>query len=201
MNFPEDLILPQEATLGTYYKTQNEQTHGGNRPKNRIGCAHQWKLEITTPELDFKRSMRLFAFIHSLQGQFQNFIIRNPIPAIGAGIREGASVAATVEQFSTLITIERAFGGQLNSGDLIAFSGHPKVYMVTNDANANNQGKLVIDISPPLFQRITVGATIHTGKNVYFSMEMTKDSYELSLNAKSAKDQKLVLQMEEAWRA
>ncbi|GEK08943.1 hypothetical protein [Pseudoalteromonas peptidolytica] len=201
MNFPEDLILPQEATLGTQYQTQSEETHGGKRPKNRIGSAHQWKLEITTPELDFKRSMRLFAFIHSLQGQFQNFSIRNPIPAIGVGVNVGATVAVTAEQFSTLITIERAFGGQLSSGDLISFSNHPKVYMVINDASANSQGKLVVDISPPLFQRISKGGAVHTGNNVYFSMEMTKDSYELSLNAKSAKEQKLVLQMEEAWRA
>ena len=72
-------------------------------------------------------------------------------------------------------------GTILKAGDVIKFSNHSKVYMVTGDVTPDSAGDVQINFEPALITAVTISTTV-TFNNVPFKMIMTNDIQEYQYN-------------------
>jgi hypothetical protein len=94
------------------------------------------------------------AFLVKQKGSFETFDIDYPLDNQGAGKANTSVLTREAHSIGdSTIAVDGISASQddaLKAGDLIKFSGHNKVYMVTADVNANGLGQSTISIEPPL---------------------------------------------------
>ena len=81
--------------------------------------------------------------------------------------------------------------GTLKKGDLIKFSNHDKVYMITEDANLDGSTIDQLSFFPPLTTALTGGGQTITYDNVPFKVYLTGDN----IQYKSSTDGKFQYQI------
>jgi len=143
-----------------------------------------------------------FAFIVQQDGQVESFTIVPPTISSTRGTASGTITVANVTSESPSMSLasgSSAIGvtggtGTLKKGDLIKFSNHDKVYMITEDVDLDGSTVDQIQFYPPLTTAMTGGGQTITYNDVPITVYMDKDEqkyitqadgtfkYEITLN-------------------
>jgi len=117
-------------------------------------AAQYFSFSVQMPPMKQSDFQEYYAFLVKQKGSFEDFTFEYPLDNLGADkgetdiLTNGAQAVGdntiAMDGFSVSTT------GVLKGGDLIKFSGHDKVYMVTGDANSNASGQATVSIEPPL---------------------------------------------------
>ena len=145
---------------------------------------HRWLLSVTWPVLSRADWAQLYGFAQAQRGQFNPFTYVLPGSlASAAGIGAGAMPVVNGGSQSGRVVFTRNWGtsawttGILKAGDFIKFAGHNKVYMVTEDATADNTGHANVSIEPALFVAPADGESLIVSQ-VPFTMAFASDTRE-----------------------
>ena len=129
---------------------------------------------LTYPIMTQAEARPIKAFIAQLKGGLNDFDVVLPDISTPLGeatsnpfdMRSSAAAGATTVSIrfadSSLDDSTEGSKTYLKAGDLIRFSGHTKVYMVTADVTSNSAGELSIAFTPALVNAVAVNETITT---------------------------------------
>lgn len=120
--------------------------------------------------------MSVYSFIVKQDGQYGSFTVVPPVVASTRGTATGTITIS--DAYAAGVTECRSTGGSgtLKKGDLIKFSNHDKVYMLTEDVNLDQMDSTedVISFYPNLVTGITNTTTI-TYNNVPIKVYLDND--------------------------
>ena len=136
-----------------------------NRPNNTVYtlsgkrsvkqfAAQYFSFSVQMPPMKQADFQQYYAFLVKQKGSFEDFTFEYPLDNLGADKGETDILANGVQAIGDSTIAMDGFSVStddvLKGGDLIKFSGHNKVYMVTGDANSNASGQATVSIEPPL---------------------------------------------------
>lgn len=157
-------VFPISAGFTTLEFISNQNTRiteavSGKTQRMKVGGQY-WILTLKSPLMTKSDFMADYSFLLQQGGSYDSFTIVPP----GMGSSEGtASGTSTVtETYAAGVTSVRANGasGTLKKGDLIKFSNHNKVYMLTADVNMDASSEDTIAFYPPLTVAVNNTTTI-----------------------------------------
>jgi len=138
--------------------------------------AQYWSFKLKSPPMARDDMMADFAFIVQQDGQVGSFTIVPPTISSTRGTASGTLTNdATVAAGQSSCQTDGATG-TLKKGDLIKFSNHDKVYMITEDVTISGTND-AISFYPPLVTGITNSTTITYNDvplKVYFDRDEQK---------------------------
>lgn len=125
------------------------------------------------------------AFITKQRGSFDSFTVVPPIIGSTAGTFSNSGgtnldVNGTSTVGSSAVTVLPTGSGTLKSGDIIKFSNHSKVYMLTADVTLSNGVANQVDIFPNLIEQVTVADTVLT-QEVPVTVRLVNETQEFKL--------------------
>jgi hypothetical protein len=145
--------------------------------------AQYWSFKLQSPALSRADFFAQYSFVVQQDGQIESFTIVPPVVSSTRGTATGTvTVNATVA--AGQLTCNSAGGsGTLKKGDLIKFSNHDKVYMLTADVDLDSSTVDTLNFYPALTTGITNTTTL-TYNNVPFTVYLDSDnlSYTSSVN-------------------
>ena len=164
----------------------------GKTQRIKTGSQH-WSFKVKSPALSRADFMTDYSFIVQLDGQLTAFTVVPPEIGTTRGTASNTiTINATYAAGQSLVK-GNGGSGTLLTGDLIKFSNHDKVYILTADVNMDASSEDFINIYPPLTTGITSSTTI-TYNNVPLKVYQDKDQvrfitqtdglykYEITLN-------------------
>jgi hypothetical protein len=142
-----------------------------------------WSFKLKSPAMTRADMMADYAFIVQQDGQVESFNIVPPTISTTRGTASGTITVANTTSTSPVISLasgSTAVGvtggtGTLKKGDLIKFSNHNKVYMITEDVNLDGSTVDRIPFYPPLITALTGGGQTITYTDVPFTVYMDRD--------------------------
>jgi hypothetical protein len=147
----------------------------GKVQRLKVG-AQFWSFKLKSPPLSKADFKQIFPFIVKQDGQFGTFTVVPPNISSTTGTATGTITIS--DDYAAGVTECRSTGGSgnLKKGDLIKFSNHNKVYMLTEDINLNqtDSSEDVISFYPNLVTAITSTTTV-TYNNVPFNVYFDED--------------------------
>ena len=168
--------------LTTGFKTLNFTSNTNTRTTISVSGKSQrlktgaqfWSFTLKSPKKLREDVMVDYAFLVTQDGQAESFTIVPPTISNSRGTASGtltndATVAAGQSACQT-----DGGSGTLKKGDLIKFSNHDKVYMITADVTISGTND-AISFYPPLVSGITNTTTI-TYNSVPFKVYLTSDN-------------------------
>ena len=143
-----------------------------------------------------------FSFIAAQDGQVESFTIVPPVISSSKGTASGTVTVVNATSSAPVLSLAAGSknvgvsggSGTLKKGDLIKFSNHDKVYMLTEDANLDGSTVDQISFYPPLTTALTGGGQTITYNSVPFKVYLNSDTatfststdglhqYEISVN-------------------
>lgn len=157
------------------FRSQN-----GRRITRKVG-GQLWAFTLTYPPMTKDQFKPILGALAKARGMYQTFTIIPPNLATPSGTQlSDTTVATSAAVGETSISLSGATASAtFKAGDVIKFSNHNKVYMITDDATADGSGNATVSISPPLVSAIT--ATSHSAKhsNVPFNVALSNDIQEI----------------------
>tara|TARA_Y100001938_G_scaffold150670_1_gene242728 strand:- start:2431 stop:3015 length:585 start_codon:yes stop_codon:yes gene_type:complete len=165
----------------------------GKVQRIKTGAQH-WSFKLQSPSMTRAEFMADYSFLVQLDGQVTSFTIIPPEIGSARGTASGtltndATVAAGQSACQT-----DGGSGTLLKGDLIKFSNHDKVYMVTADKTISGTND-AINFYPPLVTGITSSTTV-TYDNVPVKVYMDKDEVKFITQTDGAFKYEIVLNEE-----
>ena len=149
-----------------------------------------WSFTLKSPKKDRADVMSDYAFLVTQNGQADTFTIVPPVITDARGTASGViTINATYAAGQSLVK-GNGGSGTLKKGDIIKFSNHDKVYMITEDVNMDSSSEDFFNIYPPLVTGITNSTTV-TYDNVPFKVYLTGDN----IQYKSSTDGKFQYQI------
>lgn len=139
--------------------------------------AQFWSFKLKSPSMTRAQVMADFAFIVQQDGQAESFTIVPPeISSTRAAFSGTIDVDSAASAGASSVAIDAHTGPTniLKAGDIIKFSNHDKVYMVTTDLQSIADGTGTVAIYPPLVSAVPDTATI-TYNNVPVKVYFDKD--------------------------
>ena len=174
--------FPSTAGFQTLDFTSNTNTRvsvsvSGKTQRLQTGSQY-WSFSLRSPKKDRADAMVDYAFLVTQNGQAETFTIVPPVVTDARGTASGtltndATVAAGQSACQT-----DGGSGTLKKGDLIKFSNHDKVYMVTADVTISGTND-AISFFPPLVTGLTNSTTI-TYDDVPFKVHLTGDNIKIA---------------------
>jgi hypothetical protein len=143
--------------------------------------AQYWSFKLQSPALSRADFFAQYSFVVQQDGQVGSFTIVPPVIGSTRGTATGTiTVNATVAAGQS--TCNSAGGtGTLKKGDLIKFSNHDKVYMLTEDVNLDSSTVDTLSFYPALTTGITNTTTV-TYSNVPFTVYFDSDNLSYTSN-------------------
>jgi hypothetical protein len=134
-----------------------------------------WSFKLQSPPLDRNDFFSQYSFIVQQEGQVESFTIVPPVVGSTRGTAAGTvTVNATVAAGQS--TCNSTGGtGTLKKGDVIKFSNHDKVYMLTADVDLDGSTVDTLNFYPALTTAITASTTV-TYNNVPFTVYFDSDN-------------------------
>jgi len=174
-------------TLDFQSNTNSRVTRSVSGKTQRIKTGAQyWSFKLKSPAMTRAELMADYSFIVSQDGQVGSFTIVPPEVASTRGTMTGTmTVSTTVSTDPAMNTAagssavgiveDSTASGTLKKGDLIKFSNHDKVYMITEDFNLQNDSSVQpLKFYPPLTTAVT-GSTTVTYTNVPIRVYLDRD--------------------------
>lgn len=178
-------------TVSAGYKTVDFQSNTNTRVTTSVSGVTQrvqtggqsFSFKLKSPALTRAQAMADYSFFMSQLGQAESFTVIPPVISSSRGTASGT--ITVVNTSSTTPTLSLAAGsktipvsggsGTLLKGDLVKFSNHNKVYMVTEDCNLDGSSVDQLNISPGLTTALTGGGQTITYDNVPFTVYLDTD--------------------------
>ena len=159
------------------YKTLDFQSNTDTRSTTSVSGitfrvktgAQQWRFKLQSPSLSRADMMADYSFIVQLDGQLTGFTIIPPGIGSARGTASstwGIDTTTSTDPLqspaigSSNVALDNTGGGTLLKGDLIKFSNHDKVYMVTADTNVDGSTKSRLSFYPPLIAAVAADTTV-----------------------------------------
>jgi hypothetical protein len=139
--------------------------------------AQFWSFKLKSPAMTRAQVMADFAFIVQQDGQVESFTIVPPEISTTRGTASGTiTINATYASGQSVVKGNGA-SGTLKKGDLIKFSNHDKVYMITDDVDMDASSEDTFNIYPPLTTAVSNSTTVTYNSvpiKVYFDKDEQK---------------------------
>lgn len=136
-----------------------------------------WSFKLKSPAMTRAQMMSDFAFIVQQDGQAEAFTIVPPEISSTRGTASGTiTINATYAAGQSVVKGNGA-SGTLKKGDLIKFSNHDKVYMITADVDMDASSEDTFNIYPPLTSAVSSSTTVTYNSvpiKVYFDKDEQK---------------------------
>ena len=179
-------IKPSSLSLQDNRPNLINQSVSGKRVTRKYG-AQFFTLDITLPPLSKDDSMDVFAFLKKQQNSFDKFDYTYPITNRGANRTQTDIVVngshSVGDSTIALSGFDNSTSNVLKAGDVIKFANHDKIYMITDDENANSSGEVAaVDIEPPL-QAAVVNNEAVTVNQPSFTVALVQDDVLYSTDA------------------
>ena len=184
-------------------QTQSRVTVSVSGKAQRIKTGAQFfTFKLKSPKMTRTEVDADFSFIAAQDGQFGSFTIVPPVISSTKGTASGTITVQNVTSESPVMSLAAGSknvgvsggSGTLKKGDLIEFSNHDKVYMLTEDANLDGSTVDQLSFYPPLTTALTGGGQTITYNSVPFKVYLNSDTatfststdglhqYEISVN-------------------
>ena len=132
-----------------------------------------------------------FSFIAAQDGQVESFTIVPPVISSTKGTASGTVTVVNATSTTPLMSLaagSKNVGvsggtGTLKKGDMIKFSNHDKVYMLTEDVNLDGSTVDQLSFYPPLTTALTGGGQTITYNSVPFKVYLNSDTATFSTSA------------------
>lgn len=169
-------------------ETKTTKTQSG-RIVRHGNATTRWAATLAYPSMTLAEVRPIKAFIAQLKGGLNDFDVTLPDISTPQGtatanpfdMRSAASVGATSAsvRFADSSTDDSTEGATvyLKPGDLIRFSGHTKVYMITADATSDSAGHVTLNFQPALISAVSINDTVTTN-DVPIRVHLTNDVQE-----------------------
>jgi hypothetical protein len=146
----------------------------GRMQSRKLG-GQQWAFTAIYATMTRTEFNPVFAFIVSKSGRHGVFTVVPTGISTTNGTASGTITTTAAASGATSVTVS-GITGDLKAGDVVKFSGHDKVYMLT----ADRSGAGAMAITPPLIE--AVGTETVTYTNVPFTVRLANDvqSYKVS---------------------
>jgi hypothetical protein len=174
--------------LQTNTRSRLTESISGQTQRLKSG-AQYWSFKLKSPPLSRSDFNAIYSFIVQQDGQVEAFTVVPPVISSTTGTAAGTVTVADVNTADPLMGTSAGSSsvgvsggtGTLKKGDLIKFSNHNKVYMLTEDVDLDGSTVDQVSFYPPLVESVTGGATTITYNSVPFTVFFNNDqiSYEL----------------------
>ena len=174
--------------LQTNTRSRLTESVSGQTQRLKSG-AQYWSFKLKSPPLSRSDFNAIYSFIVQQDGQVEAFTVVPPVISSTTGTAAGTVTVADVNTVDPLMGTSAGSSsvgvsggtGTLKKGDLIKFSNHNKVYMLTEDVDLDGSTVDQVSFYPPLVESVTGGATTITYNSVPFTVFFNNDqiSYEL----------------------
>jgi hypothetical protein len=167
INFKSNLpTLVTETNSGIVYRRQI--------------AGQRFSFTLSFPPMTRDEFAPVYAFVMKQRTQAESFNVTPPIISSTRGSETGTVLVNGIHSAGdTTIDIDGLNSG-LKAGDVIKFASHSKIYMITDDANADSNGEATITIEPALRESLANDEAI-TYNNVPFTVRITNDVQEFNL--------------------
>jgi hypothetical protein len=129
-----------------------------------------WSFTLESPALTKTDFFSQYSFIVKQNGQAESFTIVPPEIASTKGTASGIfTITKNASAGSSRVSGDGALGTLLK-GDLIKFSNHDKVYMLTENVNMDSSSEDFLHIFPSLITSVTASTTTVTYNDVPFTV-------------------------------
>ena len=149
-------------------------------------AAQYFSFSVQMPPMKQSDFQQFYAFLVKQKGSFEDFTFEYPLDNLGADKAETDILANGVQAIGDSTIAMDGFSVStddvLKGGDLIKFSGHNKVYMVTGDANSNASGQATVSIEPPLQAALADNEAVTVNKPS-FTVALVQDDVLYSTDA------------------
>ena len=149
-------------------------------------AAQYFSFSVQMPPMKQTDFQQYYAFLVKQKGSFEDFTFEYPLDNLGADKGETDILANGVHAIGDSTIAMDGFSVStddvLKGGDLIKFSGHDKVYMVTGDANSNVSGQATVSIEPPLQAALADNDAVTVNKQS-FTVALVQDDVLYSTDA------------------
>jgi len=163
----------------------------GKTQRIKLG-AQYWTFKLKSPPLNRTDFNALYSFIVQQDGQYESFVVVPPVISSTTGTMSGTVTCSENTNSTTgpaagskkiAVVDDGTASGTLKKGDLIKFSNHDKVYMVTEDFVLNQDSTLAeLSFYPPLATDVTASTTIQYNL-VPFTVFFDRDDQKYTLQA------------------
>lgn len=149
--------------------------------------AQYWTLKLKSPALTKDQLMDVYSFVAKQDGQYESFTVVPPVISSTRGTMTGTVTVADVESVdpamstvkgTTTVGIEDdgTASGTLKKGDIIKFSNHDKVYMLTEDLTLQQDSSVAqMTVYPPLVSDLVGGTTTVVYSSVPITVFLDSD--------------------------
>jgi hypothetical protein len=142
----------------------------------RIKTGQQfWSLKVQSPSKDRADFMADYSFIVQQDGQVESFTFVPPGIGSTRGTATGTITLNATYGIGSSLVKGNGGSGTLKKGDLIKFSNHNKIYMLTQDINMDSSSEDFINFYPPLTTAVTNSTTV-TYENVPITVYQDSDN-------------------------
>lgn len=143
----------------------------GKVQRLKVG-AQFWSFKLKSPPLEKNAFREIFPFIVKQDGQFGTFTVVPPVVSSTTGTASGTITSTAAVAAGALTAAVSGGSGTLKKGDLIKFSNHDKVYMLTE--NVASAASATLTFYPNLVTAISNTTTV-TYNSVPFKVYFDED--------------------------
>jgi hypothetical protein len=179
--YPSDPIFSAVNFRSVHYNLSSQSISGRTQVRNIGGQ----RFEFSANYSRMKRSdfAPILAFVMSQKGMAETFQIVLPEISTKSGTASGSVVTTATAAIGDTSVAVGSLSGTLKAGDMVKFSSHSKVYMITADLT----GPGTLSFEPALRASVSSGAGI-TYDSVPFTVRLTNDVQEYGLASASLVD-------------
>ncbi len=153
--------------------------------------AQFFSFKLKSPKMTRLQVDADFSFIAAQDGQVESFTIVPPVISSTKGTASGTVTVVNATSTTPLMSLaagSKNVGvsggtGTLKKGDMIKFSNHDKVYMLTEDVNLDGSTVDQLSFYPPLTTALTGGGQTITYNSVPFKVYLNSDTATFSTSA------------------
>ena len=157
------------------HNVKKTETRSGRCIATTLG-SQRWAFTAKYDDMTRAEFAPVFGFLMSTHGGVDTFDITPPIINDAQGDVSACTLAGLSSAGDAAISVN--ITGTLKAGDFVKFSGHTKVYMVTEDRASGSAVDLKID--PPLISSVIGGSSV-TFDNIAFRVRMNNDVQQVRL--------------------
>ena len=145
-------VQPESIEISSIEQNFVDRTQGGKR-QTRNEPGHVWQIKLNMPAMTEDDYRSLYAFKIKQKGIYDTFQIVPYTTETPRGSFGGTPVVNGANQSGNTLAIDGASVSTTSwarAGDVFKLAGHPKVYMITEDANTDATGAVTLTFEPDL---------------------------------------------------